>query len=261
MELIDFIPFRSEFAKAYHGLTTNATHTSEKPVFSELKVRRYDKPVSEISEFILNKIDRWIGWNLISEKTTVGGMTAIRAEVSSFILFGMKINVTFGLLEEKDINGHPITTVNAKAETNIESRGDLGESRRAIRMILGAMDFEYRTELITEEDYQYRSLDTKGSAAASQQIFNDAQLQQHKQSQGNSKATTIEFKKKPAIQTILLKPTAKSNENTLTASPLSPSGDEMLTETAANDPAASMPAGETRPQKPKIMIVTTKKTL
>ncbi len=261
MELIDFIPFRSEFTKAYHGLTTNATHTSEKPVFSELRVRRYDKPIDEISEFILNKIERWIGWNLISEKTTVGGMTAIRADVSSFILFGMKINVTFGLLEEKDINGRPITTVNAKAETNIESRGDLGESRRAIRMILGAIDFEYRTELITEEDYQYRSLDTKGSAAASQQIFNDAQLQKHKPSPGNAKATTIEFKKKPAIQTIQLKPAAKNDETTLTASPLSLSGDEMLNESAASATPESVTVEETRPQKPKIMIVTTKKTL
>ena len=105
MELIDFIPFRSEFTKAYHGLTTNATHTSENPVFNELKVRRYDKPIAEISEFIVNKIDRWIGWNLISEKTAVGGTITIRAEVSSFILFGLKINITFGLLEETDING------------------------------------------------------------------------------------------------------------------------------------------------------------
>jgi hypothetical protein len=255
MELIDFIPFRSEFAKAYHGLTTNATHTSEKPVFVELKVRRYDKPIADISEFIINKVERWIGWTLISEKTAVGGMITIRAEISSFILFGLKINITFGLLEEKDINGRFITTVNAKAETNIESRGDLGESRRAIRMMLGALDFEYRTELITEEDYQYRSLDTKGSAAASQQIFNDAQLQ----SEGSAKAKTIEFKKKPAIQTILLKPTAKHDETTLTTSPLS--GAEVQNGSSASAPAAMMTAEETKPSKPKIMIVTTKKTL
>lgn len=258
MELIDFIPFRSEFNKAYHGLTTNATHTSEKPVFDELKVRRYDKPIADISEFIVNKIERWIGWNLISEKTAVGGMTTIRAEISSFILLGLKINITFGLLEEKDINGRFITTVNAKAETNIESRGDLGESRRAIRMMLGALDFEYKKELIPEEDYQYRSLDTKGSAAASQQIFNDAQIQ-HKQSEGSAKAKTIEFKKKPAIQTILLKPTAKHDETTLAATP--PSGAEVQNGSSANAPAATMTTEETRPQKPKIMIVTTKKNL
>jgi hypothetical protein len=259
MELIDFIPFRSELTKAYHGLTANATHTSEKPVFNELKVRRYDKPIAEISEFILNKIDRWIGWNLISEKTAVGGMTTIRAEVSSFILFGLKVNVTFGLLEEKDINNRFVTTVNAKAETHIESRGDLGESRRVIRMMLGAMDFEYRTEMITEEDYQYRSLDSKGSAAASQQLFNEAQLQQHKLLEGNPKATTIEFKKKPAIQTILLKPTAKNEETNHTATPLS--GAEVQNELSASVPASTMTADETRPSKPKIMIVTTKKTL
>lgn len=258
MELIDFIPFRSEFTKACHGLTTNATHTSENPVFNELKVRRYDKPIADISKFILSKIDHWLGWQLISEKTAVGGMTTIRAEVSSFILFGMKINVTFGLVEEKDINDRCITTVNAKAETHIESRGDLGESRRAIRMMLGAMDFEFRSELITEEDYQYRSLDTKGSAAASQQIFNDVQLQHHKQSEGTPKGTTIEFKKKPA-QTILLKPTAKHDEAALAAPPFS--GAEIQNGSSTSVPAVSMTAEETRPQKPKIMIVTTKKTL
>jgi hypothetical protein len=259
MELIDFIPFRSEFNKARYGLTTNATHTSEAPVFDELKVRRYDKPVADISEFILNKIDRWLGWTLISEKTAVGGMTTIRAEVSSFLLFGLKINVTFGLLEEKDVNGRLITTVNAKAETHIESRGDLGESRRVIRMMLGAMDFEFRTEQIAEEDYQFRSLDREGSAAASQQIFNEAQLQHHKQPEGVQKGTAIEFKKKPAIQTILLKPTAKNEVPTLTDTPLASADIQNGSPTSA--PAANMTAEETRPQKPKIMIVTTKKTL
>ncbi len=259
MELIDFIPFRSEFNKAHYGLTTNATHTSENPVFSELKVRRYDKPCADISEFILNKIDGWLGWTLISEKTAIGGMNTIRAEVSSFILLGLKINVTFGLFEEKDINGRLITTVNAKAETRIESRGDLGESRRAIRMMLGAMDFEFRTEQIADKDYQYRSLDTKGSAAATQQIFNDAQLQQHKQPEGSQKGTAIEFKKKPSIQTILLKPTAKIEAPTLTETPLS--GDDIQNGSLAGVPATNMTAEETRPQKPKIMIVTTKKNL
>jgi hypothetical protein len=259
MELIDFIPFKNEFNKARQGLTANATHTSEKPVFDELKVRRYDKPIADISAFILKKIDHWLGWNLISEKTAVGGMTTIRAEVSSFILFGLKINITFGLFEEKDINGRLITTVNAKAETHIESRGDLGESRRVIRMMLGSMDFEFRTELINEDDYQYRSVDTKGSVAASQQMFNDAQLQQPKQPQGSPKAKTIEFKKKPAIQTILLKPTAKNDAGSLSASSLSCT--EAQNGSATSAPAANITAEESRPSKPKIMIVTTKKTL
>jgi len=54
---------------------------------------------------------------------------------------------------------------------------------------------------------------------------------------------------------------AKHDETTLTASPLSLSGDEMLNESAASAPPESVTAEETRPQKPKIMIVTTKKTL
>ena len=248
MELIDFIPFKTEFQKACQGLTINATHTSEKPVFDELKVRRYDKPVSEISDFILNKIDHWIGWTLISEKTAVGGMYTIRAEISSFILFGLKINVTFGLLEEKDINDRPITTVNAKAETRIESRGDLGESRRAIRMMLGAMDFEFREEQIKEEDYQYRSLDTQGTAAASQQLFNEVQLQHKPKPEGSPKSTSIEFKKKPAVQTIQIKHTSPSNVQP------TPDSSLPLETTSVTDIATE----ETRPSKQKIIIVTTK---
>jgi len=257
MELIDFLPFKSEFTKASHGLTTNATHTSEKPVFDELKVRRYDKPVINISEFILNKIDHWIGWNLISEKTAVGGICTIRAEISSFILFGLKINITFGLFEEKDINDRFITTVNVKAETHIESRGDLGESRRAIRMMLGALDFEFRKEQITEEDYQYRSRDTQGATAASQQMFNDAQLQHKTKPEGTTKATTIEFKKKPAVQTIQLKPTLKSNEPPLAETPLS--GEIIQNDSMKNDNVTDITDTETKPSKPKIIIVTTKK--
>ncbi|MEI6651974.1 MAG: hypothetical protein WCL42_05280 [Chlorobiaceae bacterium] len=249
MELIDFIPFKTEFQKACFGLTINATHTSEKPVFEELRVRRYDKSVSDISEFILNKIDHWIGWTLISEKTAVGGMNTIRAEISSFILFGLKINVTFGLLEEKDINDRPITTVNAKAETRIESRGDLGESRRAIRMMLGAMDFEFMEEQIKEYDYQYRSLDTQGTAAASQQLFNDVQLQHQPKPQGSPKSTIIEFKKKPVVQTIQLKHTPTSDRQPTPDSSLPPET------TSVTDIAAE----ETTPSKPKIIIVTTKK--
>ncbi len=259
MELIDLIPFKSELTKAYHGLTSNATHTSENPVFNELKVRRYDRPIADVSEFILSKIDHWIGWNLISERTAVGGMVTIRAEVSSFILFGLKINVTFGLLEETDLNGRFITTVNAKAETHIESKGDLGESRRTIRMMLGAMDFAFRTEMITEEDYQYRSLDVQGSAAASQQLFNDLQLQHHSQPEGALKGTTIEFKKKPTKQTIQLKPAAKPDEPLLAPSPISGAEEQNGLSTSA--PADSTADEERRVTKPKIMIVTTKKTL
>ena len=249
MELIDFIPFRIELQKARIGLTINATHTSEKPVFEELRVRRYDKPVTDVSKFIINKIHHWIGWTLISEKTAVGGMNTIRAEISSFILFGLKINVTFGLLEEKDINNRPITTVNAKAETRIESRGDLGESRRAIRMMLGALDFDFREEQIKEEDYQYRSLDTLGVAAASQQMFNEVQLQHQPKPEGSPKSTVIEFKKKPAAQTIQIKHTSTND--------LQPTPDSSLPleTTGVTDIAAE----ETTPSKPKIIIVTTKK--
>jgi hypothetical protein len=260
MDLLDLIPFQNEFNKTYHGLTSNATHTSEKPVFNELKVRRYEKPAAAVSDFIVSKIEHWIGWDLKSEKTAVGGMITIRAEVSSLILFGMKIDITFGLFEETDINGRLITTVNAKAETRIESRGDLGESRRMIRMMLTALDFEFKTQHINEADYQARSVDANGSAAAFQQIFDEAQLQQHNKPEGKSKASTIEFKKRPAVQTIQLKPSEKHHEASLSSSP-------VTIDTAQNGSAATATpevlasADEPRPSKPKVTIITTKKNI
>ncbi len=251
MDLLDFIPFQTEFNKTSFGLTTNASHTSENPVFSELKVRRYDRPAAEISEFITTKIDHWVGWNLKSEKTAVGGMTSIRALVNSFLLFGMTIDVHFGLLEERDINGRLITTVNAKAVTHIESKGDLGESRRVIRMMLGALDFDFRSFAIKQEDYRYRSLDPEGSAAAFQQIFNEARIQHEKKPQGTPKATAIEFKKNPAPQTI---PLRKSSSATDPSAPIT-TPDADLQNGSAQTPE------EPKPSKPKVMIISMKKTI
>jgi len=257
MDLNDFIPFKNQFNKAYHGITTNATHTSEKPVFDELRVRRFGRPMSEVSELIVEKIERWIGWSLINKKTTVGGMTSIRAEVSSVLLFGMKIKITFGLFEEMDANGYPITTINAKAETNIDARGDLGESRRAIRMMLGAMDFNFRTERVNEDDYQYRSLDAKGADSTCQAIFDDAQLQHQNKPESVNKATTIEFKKKPAVQTIQIRPAFKQADVAQSPSDT----DNTVQNTTEKSPPIEKTSEETRAVKPKITIVTTKKTL
>ncbi len=258
MDLLEFIPFKTEFAKAYHGLNGNATHTSETPVFTELKVRRYDSPASDIASFIVDKVERWVGWDLKSEKTAVGGMTTIRATISSLILFGMKIDASFGLLEEEDIHGHLITTINAKAETKIESKGDLGESRRVIRMMLNAVDHAFSKLAISEEDYQYRSNDAKGAAAAFQQIFNEANLQQNHKAEGMPKAKTIEFKKAPAKQTILLKP--KSTESAPPPAPASEQNDGLLPQ--ESDPATVVTTSEaTKPSRPKLTIITTKKTI
>ena len=257
MDLNDFFPFKNEFNKAYHGITTNATHTSEKPVFNELRVRRYQRPMAEISEFILDKIDRWIGWVVLSEKTAVGGISTIRAEVSSLMLFGLKINVTFALFEEKDRSGFIITTVNAKAETQIDSKGDLGESRRVIRMILGAMDFNFKSDQINEEDYLFRSLDIKGASAAMQQMFNDVQLHHHAKPESGTKATPIEFKKKSPVQTIQIRPSVKREDPLFSSTASDNTGQNAFQE---NSPATEKTT-EDRPSKPKITIVTTKKNL
>ncbi|UWX58624.1 hypothetical protein NY406_05000 [Chlorobaculum sp. MV4-Y] len=191
MDLSSFLPFRDEMVKVYHCLTNNATHTSEKPVFSELKVRRYSCPLENVSDFITNKIEGWVGWELKSQKTAVGGMKTIRAEVSSFALLGMKIDVTFGLVEETDINGRKITTVNGKAHTRIDSKGDLGESRRMLRMMLASLDFEFRPQIVHEDEYVHRSIDPKNSNAAFQQLFDESTLE-HRPS--TPKAKSIELK-------------------------------------------------------------------
>jgi hypothetical protein len=256
MAFNDLFPFKNELNKAYQGIISNATHTSEQPAFDELRVRRYAKPMAEIDEFIVEKIDRWIGWFALSEKTAIGGMTTIRAEVSSVILFGFKIIVTFGLFEEKARNGSLITTVNAKAETQIEARGDLGESRRVIRMMLGALDFNFNKDQITEAKYQKRSLDAKGTASAMLEMFNNAELEQTAKSVSAAKATPIEFKKRPAVQTIQIKPSVKREDPFATPATSDNSFQNLGQQSS---PATERTPEETRPVKPKITIVTIKK--
>jgi hypothetical protein len=255
MDLFDLIPFRNEMVKVYHCLTDNATHTSEKPIFSELKVRRYEKPLNEVADLIIDKIDRWVGWNLKSEKTAVGGMSIIRAEVLSFALLGMKINATFGLIQETDARGNIITTVNAKAETQIESKGDLGESRRILRMMLAAMDFEFRKEMVREDDYLFRSIDPKGSTAAFQQLFDEARLE-HRKTAG--KSTKIEFTKKPSKQAIPYKSAAKNSEQpSLTAMQQGIPVEQNSSAPGAASSSVTEP--EIKASKPKVTIITMKK--
>ncbi|HHE31289.1 MAG TPA: hypothetical protein ENL07_01275 [Chlorobaculum parvum] len=260
MDVLSFLPFRDEMLKIYHGLTSNATHTSDKPLFAELKVRRYATPASEVAEIIIDKIERWTGWSLKNEKTAVGGMKTIRAEVSSFALLGMKIDVTFGLLEETDANGRKITTVNAKAHTRIDSRGDLGESRHMLRMLLASLDFELRPQILTEDEYLLRSLDPKNSSGAFQQLFDETKLE-HRPS--NPKATAIEFKK-PAKQTIeLKKPVAKkqviefksSRNGTEAAEPVSAPQNGAT----VDSPTAPSQEDPKKPSRPKITVVSLKK--
>ncbi|NTV01205.1 MAG: hypothetical protein HGB04_00265 [Chlorobiaceae bacterium] len=247
MDLFDFIPFKDEMAKVYHGLMENATHTSENPVFSELRVRRYAAPIEVIAGFITEKIEHWVGWSLKNQKTAVGGMRSIRAEVSSFALLGMKIDITFGLLEETDVNGLKITTVNGKAHTRIDSKGDLGESRRMLRMILSALDFEFRRQIINDSDYAYRSLNPNGASGAFQQLFDETRLE-HRPS--NPKAKTIEFKK-AAKQEIQLT-TSKSNGAQASDQAAAPESNGSASAPAAGEEAP-------KPAKPKITVISLKK--
>ncbi len=254
MDIFDFVPFRNEVAKAYHGFTDNANHTSEHPVFDELKVRRYAKPLDEVASLITDKVTHWIGWNLKHKKTAVGGMTIIRAEVFSFALLGMKIDVTFGLAEETGRDGQPITTVNSKAETNIDARGDLGESRRVIRMMLHALDFEFRKSILREDEYLLRSLDPKGSAQALQELFDNTRIKNETGETKKKKASTIEFKKKPSKQTIPLKPAASSSSN---GHSLKTRSSEKKETTDAKDSSAGKKPSTS---KPKVTVIKLKKS-
>jgi hypothetical protein len=253
MDLLNFFPFRDEMVKVYHCLTNNATHTSEKPVFSELKVRRYSCPMDDVAGFITHKIESWVGWELKNQKTAVGGMKSIRAEVSSFALLGMKIDVTFGLMEETDINGRTITTVNGKAHTRIDSKGDLGESRRMLRMMLASLDFEFRPQIVHEDDYVHRSLDPKNSSTAFEHLFNEATLE-HRPS--SPKAKTIELKK-PAKQAIEFKSSKSSGDTVKT--PATPQAAPV----AQNGAPTAAPDSEVdeakKPAKPKITVISLKK--
>jgi hypothetical protein len=253
MDLSSFLPFRDEMVKVYHCLTNNATHTSEKPVFSELKVRRYSCPLDDVSDFITNKIEGWVGWELKNQKTAVGGMKTIRAEVSSFALLGMKIDVTFGLVEETDINGRKITTVNGKAHTRIDSKGDLGESRRMLRMMLASLDFEFRPQIVHEDEYVHRSVDPKSSNAAFQQLFDESTLE-HRPS--TPKAKSIELKK-PVKKQIEFKSSKNSGETVM-----APASSQAMP-VATNGAQTTTPDLDVeevkKPVKPKITVISLKK--
>ena len=247
MDLLNFVPFRNELNKAYHGLTDNANQTSENPVFEELKVRRFAKSLKETERFIVDKIEHWVGWSLKSKKMSVGSMMMIRAEVSSFVLLGTKITVTFGLSEETDRNGKHITTINSKAETDIDSRGDLGESRRVIRMMLSALDFGFRKTVIKDDEYLFRSLDPKGQAQAMQELFDNAKLQ----------SKPAEEKKKPVKQAIPFKPASKTNGTSPKAS-----SSEKTGHTAAPTAPTASGDGSDLPEKPpkaKVKVIKLKK--
>lgn len=255
MDLFYFLPFRDEMVKVYHCLTNNATHTSEKPVFSELKVRRYACPIEDIADCITGKAESWVGWSLKNQKTAVGGMKSIQTEVSSFALLGMKIDVTFGLIEETDVNGRKITTVNGKAHTRIDSRGDLGESRRMLRMMLSALDFEFRPQIVTEEDYAYRSSDPQGSTSAFQQLFDESKLE-HRPS--TAKAKPVEFKK-PAKQAIEFKASRKSDEP-VNAQAVTTATTVPPVQNGTQAAAAAPDTDETqKPSRPKITVISLKK--
>ena len=253
MDFFDFIPFRNEMVKVYHGLMDNATHTSENPVFSELRVRRYAASIDKVAEFITEKIDRWVGWDLKNQRTAVGGMRSIRAEVSSFALLGMKIDITFGLLEETDVHGYPITTVNGKAHTRIDSKGDLGESRRMLRMMLSALDFDFRKEIISDDAYAVRSLDPGGATGTFQQLFDETRLE-HRPS--NPKAKSIEFKKS-SRQEIGLTSSRSSDQQATEPASQPDVAPEKLNGSAASPQINGDEAS--RPAKPKITVISLKK--
>uniref|UniRef100_Q3ASD3 Uncharacterized protein n=1 Tax=Chlorobium chlorochromatii (strain CaD3) TaxID=340177 RepID=Q3ASD3_CHLCH len=266
MESNGFFPFRSELLKASIGLATTITETSEQPIFDELKIRRYNVPADEIASFILTKLDHWFGWNMLSDRPSKNNTRLIRADVGSILLFGLKIKVTYGLYEEKDANERPITSVHAHAETSIESKGDLGESRRVIRMMLSALDFNYLTEQLHDEEYQSRSLDCAATRYILEQMFVvEPEPEPAKPAPSKvPKATVIELRKPNPVQTIPLITKPKSNEADVVAllEPMEteqPAANVAALEEETYQSSATSAAGDDKPAKPKIIVVTSKK--
>ncbi len=244
MDILDFLPFNTELRKAYQGFTHNASKTSEHPAFDELRIRRFARPRDEVAAFIIKKILHWVGWNLRSKKTSVGGMVMIRAEVFSFALFGTKIDVSFGLSEEIDRNGKPITTVNSKAETEINARGDLGESRRVIRMVLAALDFEFRASRVKEHEYQLRSVDPESQQRNLQALFESTEQQEK----------PAEEKKKPVKKQIIqFSSKAKTNGSTVKEAP------NTLEKTSGAPVSEEKTAAPATAPKAKIKVIKLKK--
>ncbi len=128
--------------KAVLAFTTRESETSDHPEFLELKTRRYRATVSETYDAALAVMNRWFGWQVKTRQKNLGGMALLKCEITSIALGGNTLELSVWFIQEDLPDGTPQTTVNCKCISNAPTKGDLGETRRAIAFFLSALDDE-----------------------------------------------------------------------------------------------------------------------
>ncbi|MFN3385740.1 MAG: hypothetical protein ACK42Y_04035 [Candidatus Thermochlorobacter sp.] len=128
--------------KAVMAFTVRESETSDTPEFSELKTRRYRATINETYDAAVTVISRWFGWQLKTRQKNLGGMALLKCEITSIALGGNTLELSVWFIQENLPDGTPQTVVNCKCISNAPTKGDLGETRRAIAFFLSALDDE-----------------------------------------------------------------------------------------------------------------------
>ncbi len=128
--------------KAVMAFTVRESETSDNPEFSELKTRRYRATINETYDAAVTVISRWFGWQLKTRQKNLGGMALLKCEIISIALGGNTLELSVWFIQENLPDGTPQTVVNCKCISNAPTKGDLGETRRAIAFFLSALDDE-----------------------------------------------------------------------------------------------------------------------
>jgi len=118
--------------KVVLAFTTRESETSDNPEFLELKTRRYRATVSETYDAALAVMNRWFGWQVKTRQKNLGGMALLKCEITSIALGGNKLELSVWFIQEDLPDSTPQTTVNCKCISNAPTKGDLGETRRAL---------------------------------------------------------------------------------------------------------------------------------
>ncbi|MDX2129767.1 MAG: hypothetical protein SFU91_12100 [Chloroherpetonaceae bacterium] len=127
-------------SKARLAFISNEAETSEKPEYEELKTRRYALSVKEVYEIALGFASRWVNWRVVNRGKNFGGMAQLKCDVYSVLLGGNKLELSLIFSEERTTFGGICTVVNAKSVSTAPTKGDLGENRRWIALMLYSLD-------------------------------------------------------------------------------------------------------------------------
>jgi len=127
-------------SKARLAFISNEAETSEKPEYEELKTRRYALSVKDVYEIALGFASRWVNWRVVNRGKNFGGMAQLKCDVYSVLLGGNKLELSLIFSEERTSFGGICTVVNAKSVSTAPTKGDLGENRRWIALMLYSLD-------------------------------------------------------------------------------------------------------------------------